>query len=544
MSASRRALAALLLATGALFAGCSFVVDFDESKIPTGEGGASAGGADTGGAVAAGGSGSAAGGGAITGGSGGTDVRPDSSVGGTGGDGTGGDGTGGESTGGEGGTGGTGPTPPACDVETNDGCADGEICCEVGQEARCKKTSVDECEGCGVPCPAVLSVACVARRCECAPGTGAVCSGEATERFCVTGPPASCAECRDATHCAGRTDGKSRCVKGKCALCDPTQNNAGCSGNNPICNAATLTCKACTAKPDDCPGALVCTASGACGGCATAANCVTPTLPICDPATTQCRTCTSNAECTAQAGKPFCFGGTCSPCAPSGDAGCNDPTKPDCRGASGGGYACQGCNASSCGGRPATPVCDADTGRCVACMDDNDCSGNPKAPFCVNNACVSCEAASTVPALTDLRCALKSGGEPACIRTGAQKGECGACDPGGSRGCNQNQLCCESSGTAACIANTLLKCTACTGGACNPLLANSCSNRGCRCGTGAACSGTGGAQFCVGGACQECRSDADCTTAAEPLCEGGLCVRCDQASSANARCAAEVAGTV
>jgi hypothetical protein len=149
-----------------------------------------------------------------------------------------------------------------------------------------------------------------------------------------------------------------------------------------------------------------------------------------------------------------------------------------------------------------------------------------------------------VPALTDLRCALKSGGEPACIRTGAHKGECGACDPGGSRGCNQNQLCCDGSGGAACITNSMQQCMACTGGACNPLLATSCSNRGCRCGTGAACSGTGGSQFCVGGACHECRSDADCTTATAPLCEGSVCVRCDQATSASARCAAKVPGTV
>jgi hypothetical protein len=306
-----------------------------------------------------------------------------------------------------------------------------------------------------------------------------------------------------------------------------------------------LTCKACTATPDDCPGVLVCTTSGACGNCASAANCVTPTSPICDPGTTQCRACQSNQECVAQTGKPYCVGQTCGPCVPGPDTGCTDPTKPDCRGALGGGVTCQPCTSSAhCTGKPGTPACDTNTGRCVACANDNDCSTNAKAPFCVNNVCAACDSVSPLPAVSDLRCALKPGGEPACVRAGTYKGECAACDPGGSRGCTQNQLCCEGSGAPACVATTTQACSACTSGACNPLLANNCANRACRCGTGAACTGTGDTSFCISGACRECRSDADCGNAAEPLCEGNVCVRCDQAVPATGRCAAKTPGTV
>jgi hypothetical protein len=536
---------------GAFIAACSLVTDFDPSKIPpdatggalSGSGGAGSGGLFGGGGLLGGAGAVISSGGISSGGdlndSGG--VGPvDASLGGAFNGGAGGVSSMGGQAGG--GTGGVEP-PPACDVKTNGGCAADELCCTVGQGVTCRKTSLKECAACNTPCAGGLAVACTARKCECAPGTGKACTGDATQKFCETGAPSACVACRDATDCAGRTDGKSRCVKGQCALCDPSQTSAGCTGKTPICDAATLTCKGCTVTPDNCAKPLVCTAGGACGSCATAADCATPTSPICDAASTLCRPCATNAECVAGPKLPFCVSQTCSSCNPATEEGCTDPTKPDCRGDVKGGYSCQPCNNGSCAGHPGT-VCDAGSGRCVACVGDNDCSSAARTPFCANNQCVGCDTTTNIALVADLRCALKAGGQPACIRTGTQQGACGACDPGGSRGCSNNQLCCETAGVAACVGNTTAQCTACGAPACNPLISDNCSGRTCRCGSGAACSGTGAQRFCASATCSECRNDADCTSAGAPLCEGGLCVACNGAASAAGRCAAKAAGTV
>ncbi|HEX4336597.1 MAG TPA: hypothetical protein VH062_11825 [Polyangiaceae bacterium] len=563
MSASRLLRAAFVFALFALFTACEVIADFDSSKLPKNDMGripdAAFGGAGAAGFVGAGGGfpmgGTPAGGttsaGGAPDGAGGflpeVDASFDASLA-SGGNGTGAGGAGGE--GGAGGHGGQGGedaghvTPPVCDVSTNVGCAADELCCALGQGVTCRKTTPSECEQCGVACPAALTSECSGRSCECVQKSGRVCSGQDAEKFCNAGPPIACVGCRDSTDCAGRTDGKGRCVSGQCAACDPMQASAGCSGNTPICDATTLTCKACSTAPNNCPAPLLCTAGGACGHCVSATDCSTLTSPICDATTTQCRPCASNAECVAGPKLPYCVTQVCSSCNPANEAGCTDPTKPDCRGDATGGYSCQQCaNNTQCAGHPTTPVCDANSGRCVVCAGDNDCK-NAKTPLCVNNACVACDASSGVALVSDLRCALKAGGQPACIRTGTQKGQCGACDPNASRGCTANQLCCESAGVAGCVATTVSQCGACGVSACDPLVANACSGRACKCGTGAPCTGTGTSRFCVGTACAECRADADCTNPAAPLCEGNACVGCDAAATGSARCGVKQAATV
>src|SRR5579871_6598309 len=301
MSGSDVARLIIALSTCAMVAACSFITDFDPGKLPKepiGGADAAAGASGAGGVPAAssGGTGGATaagmGGAVVSGGTGGvsSNVREPHDASAQGGD--AGMGTAGAAGAAAAGTGGddSGP-PPSCDVATNTGCAADELCCQVGQGATCHKTSLKECEQCGVACPTGLAAACSARKCECAPGSNRVCSGQAAEKFCAAGPPAACVACRDSTDCAGRTDGKLRCAGGQCAQCDPSQMNAGCSGNAPICDATTKTCKACTTSPDDCIKPLVCTTGGACGHCKTAADCTTSTSPICDSSTTQCRPC-------------------------------------------------------------------------------------------------------------------------------------------------------------------------------------------------------------------------------------------------------------
>ncbi|HEX4335035.1 MAG TPA: hypothetical protein VH062_03925 [Polyangiaceae bacterium] len=544
MRASKRSIGRVVLglAVSQLVAACSLFVDFDRSKIhetggtPNHGGAPGSGGAGTGGRVNAGGSGPGG-----SGGSGGANVDA---------------GMGGSIDAGSGGAGGMGveggadhmSPPAACDVKTHEGCAADELCCPSTQGARCEKTSVDECEACGKPCPSTLAKSCDERTCVCDPATNRACSGTGPERFCAqsgTADPA-CVECLDATDCATRTDGNNECVAGKCVACDPAKGNSGCSGNTPICDSATMACKACSSSPNNCGGALVCTPSGSCGGCATSAtDCVTPTTPICDGASTECRGCASNAECTTERSLAFCIDTTrCSPCQPTTEQGCADPTKPDCRLAVDGNFSCQACTSDDhCKNLAATPVCDVPSGKCVACGTDNDCTGNSKKPLCVGNVCVGCD--SVAPAATaDQRCAAKPGGAAVCVESGTQKSQCGACDPTSSDGCASSELCCEKSGVASCAAVTPTQCTAC-GVACNPTVANTCADRGCQCGASAPCTGTGTSRFCIGspGSCVECKADTDCTDPAAPLCVANQCAACDATAGGDARCASKSAST-
>lgn len=542
-----------LVAAGASFAACSLIADFDASKLPAegsgglagaaglgseaGFAGSSAGGISSGAAFGAGGSTQSAGGAELgAGGTSPTGPFMDASLGGA---------SGAPAAGGHGdGEGGRAEPPHACDVHTNAGCATDELCCTLGNGVTCRKTSTKECEACGVACPAGLTATCAARTCQCQPDLKRPCSGEGTELFCVSGPPAACVGCRDASDCAGRDDGKTRCAAGQCAQCDPSQTNAGCTGTKPICDADKHTCKPCTVSPNDCPKPLVCTAGGTCGSCAKAADCSSATSPICDATTTQCRPCASNAECAAGPKLAYCIDRTCSNCNPSTEAGCTDATKPDCRADATGHYSCQACvNDGSCANRPGAPVCDTATGRCVACVLDDDCNANAKTPFCLNNVCSACDPSTPIALVADLRCALKAGGQPVCIRTGSQKGQCGACDPDGARGCTNNQLCCENAGVAACVRTSVAQCAACSAPACDPLLSSACTNRECRCGSNAACSGTGRQRFCIGGSsCGECRNSGDCTAAAAPICAANTCRAC--ATDAECAAATNAAGSL
>jgi hypothetical protein len=499
-----RAVAAVAL--GALVAACSFIVDFDRSKVhPSGTGGHSSAGGK--------------------GGTGGQPPLVDSGQGGTpetgGGSGTGG-GTGGDA-------GGDAPAT-ACDPKTHAGCTADELCCETTSGPACKKTSLDECESCGTACPEGLAAACEARTCECEPSANRACSGTGAESFCqvpTAGAPA-CVECRDSSDCSGA---KAECVDNRCAECSSKRKSAGCSGDTPICDPGTNTCKPCSMNPDDCGGTLKCTAGGACGGCANSTtDCLTPNTPICDSGTTQCRGCAADDECVAERGQPFCIDQErCATCKPTTKEGCDDPAKPDCRFDTNGGLACLPCTSDDqCKGRAATPVCNTTTGHCVECTSGNDCTGNAKKPLCAGNSCVACDS-SAVTGDADALCTEKPDHKVACVRSGTQKGECGACNPGDSKPCTSAELCCETGGIAGCIATSAAQCTAC-GTPCNPDLANTCTNRGCGCGSGAACSGTGSQRVCVGspGTCAGCANNGDCTDPAAPLCDPATatCVNC------------------
>jgi hypothetical protein len=441
--------------------------------------------------------------------------------------------------------------PDAAPVEAgvrcmrDDQCAGDELCCE--QE--CRKTSVAQCSSCSTGCASGAASVCNARTCMC--GAQPACTTAAP--YCLaSGAGSACAQCKDAKDCQGRTDGKTQCVAGSCATCNPAD-NAGCSGSTPVCNASSRTCERCSSTPDNCPGSLVCTPSGACGGCANAANdCMTPTAPICDSATTQCKSCTQgtagDSECMTQRQKPYCEAGRCGSCRPGSDMGCDlASTSPACRANSAGQYECQRCTGNvDCNHAPRA-LCNTGTGSCVECASDANCTDATK-PFCdADGTCKGCSAvggnnqANAWCLLSTLTL------RPVCDRTG---GRCVPCTA--SAGCSgnngqcrvdsaapQNNVCVDCTDHSGCsgnndrcdtASNTCIDCDAsggCAGNSSQCLIGNRpAMNRCVQCVNNSACSGQRSRCNTTTNMCVECLQVSHCddmNSCTNDACNGNVC---------------------
>ncbi len=112
------------------------------------------------------------------------------------------------------------------------------------------------------------------------------------------------------------------------------------------------------------------------GSCAVDEDCPLPGQPYCvDRVCVGCRT---GAQC--HGGTPICSAAhTCVSCA-AVDAGCASPT----------------------------PVCQPESGRCVGCLAEADCTASAEKSFCAGNACVGCAGADSDA------CAKRDPSKPAC----------------------------------------------------------------------------------------------------------------------------------
>lgn len=101
-------------------------------------------------------------------------------------------------------------------------------------------------------------------------------------------------------------------------------------------------------------------------------------------------------------------------------ADCTNPNLPLC--VSGACAACSSGESSACDTRNyATPVCDADTGACVACTDGTQCDFDPNRPICLNTGdLVGCYECANVTGECYNR---TSGLAPFCYTDG----HCGGC---------------------------------------------------------------------------------------------------------------------
>ncbi len=369
-----------------------------------------------------------------------------------------------------------GGTCQPCDRGDHRGCGLDTLCCGDGVPS-CVPTTPESCAACDVAC--VGANRCVDRVCQC--GDEGACGG--LQPFCEGAAPAGrCVSCFTDDDCA--IPGYGQCLDGACVACDPRvgEGAAGCA-------------------PDE-------------------------GRPYCDPGIDACVSCEGEDDrCVEQVGRPECVGDSCFECDPDDPASDTGQT---------------GCDTAS-----DTPYCDTDQGNtCVGCGGEDDRCLAAARTQCVGDGCFECDPrvlqgyagcdplsdapfcapdSSTCQACTVDRECDESPGGGQCV------GDfCRVCDPGDHEGCNDDSLCCVD-GIPGCRATDFaVECEAC-GVPCDPVTADNCTDRACRCGEAAACAD--GTPFCVDSVCVECVADGDCGDGT--ICVDNVCRACDPTDNRN-----------
>jgi hypothetical protein len=142
------------------------------------------------------------------------------------------------------------------------------------------------------------------------------------------------------------------CLQGRCAVC---KTGDQCQGNAPICSASHA-CVSCAVTDGGCPFAT----------------------PACEADSGRCVECLRDGDCTRDAKKSFCAGGTCVGCAGAGSNACveRDRSKPACL-ANG---TCAECSGSRDCTVATKPICDAATATCMPCTRDDQCAARSSGP--------------------------------------------------------------------------------------------------------------------------------------------------------------------
>jgi Cys-rich repeat protein len=237
--------------------------------------------------------------------------------------------------------------------------------------------------------------------------------------LCIGG---ACVACANDAECSG---GRPACVGGTCVEC---RSAAECEARQD-CNTASNVCAQRCLEPSDCAGlaAVICDSElGLCVECQGDVDCAEPRAPACDRGG-RCVECTSPEHCGDD--KPACdvSARRCVECLD--DSGCADGVCDlrehrcvECR-------SDEHCPAGSCDVAsrrcrvpcaspgdcdPMRPLCEPETGLCVQCSAEANCT-DPKKPACNADArCVECT--------TDAQCALA--GKPVCVLSIERCGEC------------------------------------------------------------------------------------------------------------------------
>lgn len=420
------------------------------------------------------------------------------------------------------------PSTPYCDVGANacvgclgdQDCTGGEAYCAAGACAACDPSNSASCAD-GYCIEGSAGPACA----PCVAGDGSRPCGDGT--YCVDDGSggAYCAECVDGDPSRGCPAG-SECQGGQCRRACQTSDDCGAASSTPNCIGGL--CVACSADAD-------CSAADA-------------LYPVCENGL--CVQCSVGAD-GAQTGcadpeAPHCYNSTCQQCSPSrGNLDCAGTATPFCAKVSPAGasdsYQCVECVSDTyCAGSSDRPWCDPATHSCAACDADHPCSSGlscsgglcqecstdhdcpagsgtycagglcvqcrdssecgPAAPWCSGGSCVACRG--------DADCAAT----PATPRCGPGGQACVACVDDLDCPTDPNRHCDVASGAYACVScDAENPCPAetphCVGGACY------------QCASSADCGGFP----CVGGACGDCNTNCDCGDLGARYCDGGRC---------------------
>ena len=274
------------------------------------------------------------------------------------------------------------------------------------------------------------------------------CTADPARPVCVAN---QCAACTTNSQCSLRGDGGVSAgvcdtTTGRCVAC---VQNSECTSNpaKPICVANQCApCQSATSPANECraksSGAPVCDqGSGKCVGCLSNDHCMGSTdggvdngedggmdggadggvvAGFCYLTTNQCVECLAHTDCKDPT-RPICGSlHACVGCglqpAPIDGCATKNPALPVCKADTGTCVECTG--NSNCTGDAGIRVCNPATNKCVECNDNTNCTADPANAFCVNHACAGCQTAGT---------GACTGAKPMCATTGGYVGQCVEC---------------------------------------------------------------------------------------------------------------------
>ena len=177
-----------------------------------------------------------------------------------------------------------------------------------------------------------------------------------------------CSKCGADSHCnSDPTKGQCSSAAGECVPCS-TSNQCAQFPSTPVCNA------------------------GGCVECVADSDCLTSEAAQCSGSNT-CITCTDSSQCAHFSSTPFCndpgVSGVCVQCFI--DSNCPTPAAAHCSS-----NTCTTCTSNSqCTHLSSTPLCNAESGACVQCLTNSDCTSS-ETPLCSasSNTCVPCDGVS------------------------------------------------------------------------------------------------------------------------------------------------------
>jgi hypothetical protein len=225
-------------------------------------------------------------------------------------------------------------------------------------------------------------------------------------------PTLGCVECTSDSQCPAVA---RFCLAGGCVTC---KSDTDCGGATPACWPADHTCHAACGQNQSCPRrAAICTSTGDCVGCNTAADCPS-SARVCSASRQQCVQCAADGDCPASQPRCNASNGTCVQCVSNADCGTSapvcDPLLFACRAGCTSDAQCPaarphcdlmaaqctpGCSGDSQCPQVA-PHCSAVTARCVQCVTSGDCAGTAT-PICSSRQrCVECATDMDCPAAT------------------------------------------------------------------------------------------------------------------------------------------------